>query len=131
MPLSLKIFSVTPGRKRLIDERVMDNERITVGRGKTCTVVLEDPNKYLSRLHAEFERTARGYLLRVMSTMAPVIVNGVTHTQGSEVTVHAGDLFTMVEYELEVVSVSVSGAKPPLVPTSVRSSAARAPEPAS
>jgi hypothetical protein len=108
MPLTLKIFSRTPNRKKLIDERVLDDALITVGRGRTCTVILEDPNKYLSRLHAEFERTARGYLLRVMSGMAPVIVNGVSHFQGSEVTVHAGDVFTMVEYELEVVSVSVA-----------------------
>src|SRR6478752_4869674 len=110
MPLTLKIYSHTPGRKKLIDERVLDDQLITVGRGRTCTVVLEDPNRYLSRLHAEFERTARGYLLRVMSSMAPVIVNGVSHSQGSEVTVHAGDIFAMVEYELEVVSVSVTKA---------------------
>ena len=111
MPLSLKIFSRAPGRKKLIDERVLEGELITVGRGQTCTVILEDPNKYLSRLHAEFERTARGYLLRVMSSMAPVIVNGASHFQGSEVTLHAGDVLTMVDYELEVVSVSVT--KPP------------------
>ncbi len=112
MPLTLRIFSNTPGRRKLIDERVLNEERITVGRGATCTVVLEDPNRYLSRLHAEFERIARGgYLLRVMSKMAPVIVNGVSHYQGSELQVHAGDILTMVEYELEVVSVSM--AKPP------------------
>ena len=121
MPLSLKIFSRTPNRKKLIDERVLDDALITVGRGRTCTVILEDPNKYLSRLHAEFERTARGYLLRVMSSMAPVIVNGVSHFQGSEVTVHAGDIFSMVEYELEVVSVSV--AKPPQATASGKPSA--------
>ena len=124
MPLSLRIFSVAPGRKKLVDERVLDDELITVGRGRTCTVILEDPNRYLSRLHAEFERTARGYLLRVMSGMAPVIVNGVSHFQGSEVTVHAGDTFAMVGYDLEVVS--VSGPKPPLA-ASGRPSAAPAP----
>ena len=122
MPLTLKIFSRAPGRRKLIDERVLDKERITVGRAPTCTVILEDPNKYLSRLHAEFEQTARGYLLRVMSGMAPVIVNGVSHFQGSEVTVHAGDILAMVEYELEVVSVSV--AKPPAAPATARPSSA-------
>jgi len=121
MPLSLKIFSRGPGRRKLIDERVLDGARITVGRAPTCTVILEDPNKYLSRLHAEFEQTARGYLLRVMSGMAPVIVNGVSHFQGSEVTVHAGDILAMVEYELEVVSVSV--VKPPPAATARPSAA--------
>src|SRR5688572_362631 len=117
MPLSLKIYSRARGRKKLIDERVLKEDRITVGRGAACTVILEDPNKYLSRLHAEFERTPRGYLLRVTSSSAPVVVNGVPHFQGSEVTVHAGDVFTMEGYELEVASVAptqapVAGAAP-------------------
>ncbi len=127
MPLSLRIFSRAPGRKKLIDERVLDGERITVGRGPACTVILEDPNRYLSRLHAEFERTARGYLLRVMSGMAPVIVNGVSHFQGSEVAVHAGDILSVEGYELEVVSVSVT--KPPLATASAGPSAAPASPP--
>ena len=108
MPLTLKIFSRTPGRRKLIDERVLKEERITVGRGATCTVILEDPNKYLSRLQAEIEKTSRGYVLRVMSSMAPVVVNGVSHYQGSELTVHAGDVLTMVDSELEVMNVSVA-----------------------
>lgn len=112
MPLSLKIFSVAAGRKRLVDERVLDDQRITVGRGPTCTILLEDPSRHLSRLHAEFERTARGYLLRVMSAAQPVLVNGVSYSQGSEVTVHAGDIYAMAGYDLEVVSVS-AGTSPP------------------
>ena len=129
MSLTLRIFSRAPGRKKLIDERVLDEERITVGRGATCTVVLEDPNRHLSRLHAEFERTARGYLLRVMSGNAPVIVNGVSHFQGSELTVHAGDILSMLEYELEVVSVSVVKPTPASTTSaaSSRPSAAAAP----
>ncbi len=112
MPLTLKIFSRTPTRKKLLDERVLKEDRITIGRGATCTVILEDPNKYLSRLHAEFEKTPRGYLLRVMSSMAPVIVNGVSHFQGSELVVHAGDVLAMVDYELEVMNVTM--ASPPV-----------------
>ncbi len=112
MPLSLKIFSVSTGRKRLVDERVLDDQRISVGRGPTCTIVLEDPSRHLSRLHAEFEQTPRGYLLRVMSAAQQVLVNGVAYSQGSEVTVHAGDIYAMAGYDLEVVSVSV-GKLPP------------------
>ena len=112
MPLSLRIFKRAANRKDLLGERVIDDERITVGRGPTCTLVLEDPKRYLSRLQAEFERTARGYLLRVMSGTSPVIVNGVSYFQGSEVAVHAGDTIAMVGYDLEIVS--VSAAQPPL-----------------
>ena len=107
MPLSLKIFSRAADRKNLVSERVLDDERITVGRGQTCTLILEDPSRHLSRLQAEFERTARGYLPRVMSGASPVIVNGMSYSQGSEVTVHAGDTLAMPGYDLEIVSVSV------------------------
>lgn len=131
MPLTLRIFTRAPGRKKLIDERVLKEERITVGRGAACTVVLEDPNKYLSRLHAEFERTPRGYLLRVVSSMAPVIVNGVSHFNGSELTVHAGDVLQMVEYELEVVSVSVTPQGAAASPAKVASANAARPSSAS
>lgn len=125
MPLSLRISSRTAGRKSLVSERMLDDERITVGRGQTCTLILEDPSKSLSRLHAEFERTARGYLLRVISAISPVIVNGVPHLQGSEVAVHAGDIYVMPGYDLEIVS--VSAAKLPLAESPTGPTAAAAP----
>jgi hypothetical protein len=123
MPLSLKIFRRAGGRKTLVSEPALEDERITVGRGKTCTVVLEDPNRYLSRIQGEFERTARGYLLRVMSGISPILVNDVAYFQGSEVAVHAGDTLTMEGYDLEIASVSaakpavsVAAARPPAAP---------------
>ena len=112
MPLSLRIFIRTGDRRRLVGERVLEDDRVTVGRSPDCTLALEDPNRYLSRLQAEFERTGRGYLLRVMSRTLPVIVNGVQYFQGSEVTVHAGDLIAMDAYDLEVVSVALAKAPP-------------------
>ena len=121
MPLSLKIFRRAADRKTLVGERVLNDERITVGRGADCTLILEDPARHLSRLHAEFERTARGYLLRVMSAGSPVVVNGVSYFQGGEVAVHAGDTFAMAGYDLEIVS--VSGAKPAPAATSAQPSA--------
>ena len=112
MPLSMRIFIRTGDRRRLVGERVLEDDRVTVGRSPDCTLALEDPNRYLSRLQAEFERTGRGYLLRVMSRTLPVIVNGVQYFQGSEVTVHAGDLIAMDAYDLEVVSVALAKASP-------------------
>ncbi len=130
MPISLKIYSHDTGKKTLVSERVLNDQRITVGRGQTCTLLLEDPGKRLSRLHAEFERTARGYLLRVMSGASPVFVNGASYSQGSEVAVHAGDTYAMAGYDLEVVSVSAAKAssastqaRPPAPPSLAPSAA--------
>lgn len=108
MPLALKIYRRAADSKKLISAPVLDDDRITVGRGATCTLVLDDPSRHLSRIQAEFEQTTRGYLLRVTSGTSPVIVNGVSYFQGSEVAVHAGDILAMEGYDLEIVSVSVS-----------------------
>ncbi len=116
MPLSLRIFIRAGDRRRLVGERVLEDDRVTVGRSPDCTLALEDPNRYLSRMQAEFERTGRGYLLRVMSRTLPVIVNGTQYFQGSEVTVHAGDLIAMDAYDLEVVSVALAKASPATQP---------------
>ena len=115
MPLSLKVSSRASGHSRFVAERTFEEERVTIGRATNCTLMLDDPDKCLSRVHAEIACMAQGYLLKVMSGTSPVIVNGVGHSQGSEVMVRAGDLLSMDVYDIEVVEASVgkSGAAAP------------------
>jgi len=103
MPLSLKIFSRATGQTRFVAQRAFDEERVTIGRNPTCTLALDDPGKYLSRVHAELLKLGQGYLLRVLSATAPVLVNGESRFHGSEVMVRPGDTFSMDVYDLEIV----------------------------
>jgi predicted component of type VI protein secretion system len=119
MPLSLKISSRATGRSRFVAERTFEEERVTIGRATNCILALDDPDKCLSRVHAEIACMAQGYRLKVMSGTSPVIVNGVDHAQGSEVMVRAGDLLSMDVYDIEVVEALVgkSGAAASASPT--------------
>ena len=76
MPLLLKIFSRTTDGVRLSNEVALEGEIVTVGRSKECTLSLADPERRLSRVHAELMRTPQGYLLKAGSGNSPVLVNG-------------------------------------------------------
>lgn len=102
MPLSLKIFTRTAEGISFLGDRVLDGERVTVGRSKECTLSLEDPQKCLSRVHAEFVQVGNGYLLKATSKTSPVLVNGQAQAAGSEVIIRTGDTVTMDVYELEI-----------------------------
>ncbi len=103
MPLSLKVFARGPEGTKFISERVLEGERVTVGRSAGCTLQLHDPDRLLSRVHAEFLRVAGGYRLKVASTHYPVTVNGREYPPASEVTVRRGDCVVMDIHELEIV----------------------------
>lgn len=125
MPLSLKIFVRTADKTNFLGERVLEGERVTVGRSKECTLSLDDPDRHLSRVHAELVKTAQGYLLKAASKNYPVIVNGQEYLPGSEVMVRAGDSLAMDVYELEITSTGDADVDPEA--TMVRGASLRPP----
>ena len=48
----------------------------TIGRGETNTLVLSDPERFISRTHATISFQAGGYLITDTGTKNPVVVNG-------------------------------------------------------
>lgn len=103
MALSIRIFTQTAGRKVLSSERILEGASITIGRSKSCTLSLEDPELQLSRVQAELVRTGPGYMLKVVSKNSPVEVNGRSHAPGSQTMVGPGDTLGMAGYELEIL----------------------------
>ena len=84
MSLSLKISKKVDGRSDMIASRSWPQNRITVGRGEECTLVLEDPRKHISRVHVELEEKDEGtFHLTIVSKVNPVFVNGKKHVPGS------------------------------------------------
>ena len=105
MPLSLKISKNVGGRSDMIASRSWPQNRISIGRGEECTLVLEDPRKHVSRVHVELEEKEEGsFLLTVVSKVNPVFVNGKKHAPGSKFDLKAGDRFELGEYELELLA---------------------------
>ncbi len=104
MALSLKISKRVGGRADMIASRSWPHNRITVGRGEECTLVLEDPKKHVSRVHIELEETIENvFELTVISKVNPVFIGGKRHGPGSKVELRAGDCVDVGEYELELL----------------------------
>ena len=104
MSLSLKISKKVGGRADMIASRSWPQNRITVGRGEECTLVLEDPKKHVSRVHIELEeKNEDTFQLTVVSKVNPVFVSGKRHPPGSKLDLHAGDRVELGEYELELL----------------------------
>jgi type VI secretion system FHA domain protein len=104
MSLSLKVSKKVGGRSDMIASRSWPQNRISIGRGEECTLVLEDPKKHISRVHVELEEKDEGtFHLTIVSKVNPVFVNGKKQAPGSRVDLSAGDRFELGEYELELL----------------------------
>jgi type VI secretion system FHA domain protein len=104
MSLSLKISKKADGHSDMIASRSWPQNRISIGRGEECTLVLEDPKKHISRVHVELEEREEGtFHLTIVSKVNPVVVNGKKRAPGSQVDIAAGDRFELGDYELELL----------------------------
>jgi type VI secretion system FHA domain protein len=104
MSLSLKISKKVGGRSDMIASRSWPHNRITIGRGEECTLVLEDPKKHVSRVHIELEEKAEDtFQLTVVSKVNPVFVDGKRHAPGTRLDLKTGDRVELGEYELELL----------------------------
>src|SRR5258706_4001526 len=102
MTVSIKIFTHAAGRPTLYASRELDVLPITIGRDAGCTVVVEDPQKHLSRFHVEIEQQDGVYWMSVASKVNPVMVKGRRYGPGTRLTLKSGDTFEMGEYEIHV-----------------------------
>jgi len=102
MTVSIKIFTHAAGRPTLYASREIDVLPITIGRDAGCTVVVEDPQKHLSRFHVEIEEQDGVFWMMVSSKVNPVMVKGRRYGPGTRLTLKSGDTFEMGEYEIHV-----------------------------
>jgi len=103
MPLTIKIFTKHAGRPTLFQTRDFDALPVTIGRDATCSVVLEDPLKHISRVHVELEEEDGIYWMSIVSKVNPVLVKGRRYGNGTRLTLESGDSFEMGEFEVQVL----------------------------
>lgn len=75
----------------------------TIGRDATSTVVLADPDKYVSRRHAIVESRGGLCTLTVTSSANAVVVNGHSFTQGQTTPLEPGDQISIPPFELTLL----------------------------
>ena len=90
--------------------RTIAADRATIGRGAECSVALEDPHKYVSRLHAILDTQDGECMLSVISKVNPVLLNGLRIEPGVKAHVETGDQLVIGEFKLILRDVRPTGA---------------------
>jgi type VI secretion system FHA domain protein len=88
----------------------------TIGRGESNTLVLADPERFISRTHATISFQAGGYLITDTGTKNPVVVNGRALGSGSQTRLGDGDQVKIGDYILQIAVTSPGSA--PIAPSS-------------
>ncbi len=90
----------------------------SIGRGDGSTLVLPDPEKIISRTHANVSFRGGEYRLQDRGTAVPVLVNGQPLGNGRETTIRAGDVIQLGAYALRVKATAAAPAvrQPPASP---------------
>jgi type VI secretion system FHA domain protein len=85
----------------------------TIGRGETNTLVLSDPERFISRTHATISFQAGGFIITDNGTKNPVTLNGRPLGSGSQARLGDRDQIKIGDYLLEVRLAPVSVPTPP------------------
>src|SRR5262245_29804412 len=74
----------------------------TIGRSEHSTLVLPDPERYISRTHATIAFQAGGFVITDNGTKNPILLNGRPLGSGSQGRLASGDHIKLGDYVLEV-----------------------------
>lgn len=83
-------------------EVVLPEPLATIGRQASCAVVLSDPEKHVSRVHATVELRGSAYFLTVNSRVNPVLVDGQPCEPGTGVELRNGASLVIHPFELSI-----------------------------
>jgi len=100
--ISIKILNRSGPRPSLYASRDFESAPVSFGRDSTCSVVLDDPHKHISRFHVEIEEVDGVYWMGVTSKVNPVMVGGRRYGPGTRLVLKSGDSFEIGEYEVQV-----------------------------
>jgi hypothetical protein len=81
--INVKILNRSGPRPSLYASRDFERPPISFGRDSTCSVVLDDPHKHISRFHVEIEEVDGVYWMGVTSKVNPVMVAGRRYGPGT------------------------------------------------
>ena len=100
MPISVTVADLDAGGPAW--QAVLPEPLATIGRNPASDLVLQDPDKHVSRLHATIEQRADGHYLVVNSKVNPILVDGVACQPGASVALRDGACVCMHPFELVV-----------------------------
>ena len=86
----------------------------SIGRADTCTLVLRDAKRYISRTQASIAYRAGAYVLRDAGSATPTYVNQTPVGSGNEVVLNEGDELRIAEYTLSVSMAALAAERGPV-----------------
>lgn len=88
----------------------------TIGRNEANTLVLPDPQRFISRTHAKIKFLGDRYVIEDHGSSTPVMVNGRSLGKGTEAALAHGDELIIGEYNLRaIVQLAVVPADAPAI----------------
>jgi len=112
MRVQVTAYNGEPLREPLMAE--FDEMGGSIGRGDTCTLMLTDAKRYISRTQASIAFRAGAYVLRDAGSATPTYVNQMPVGSGNEVVLNDGDELRIAEYTLSVSMAPIAAARAPL-----------------
>lgn len=86
-----------------------------IGRSSPCKLILPDPNRHISREHAEIRWRGDGFSIKVVSKVNSVMVNDAVVSPGEAVDINNGDQILIGEYLLRA-DISATASAPIATP---------------
>jgi FHA domain-containing protein len=84
----------------------------TIGRDASCTLVLPDPYKHISRVQAEISQAHGIFVITDRGSSNPVLKDGQEIGRNRQAPIGDGDLLTIGDYEVEVAIVVTQNTAP-------------------
>ena len=103
MTLTLRAISLNDHRLTQPITAHFDAEGGSVGRGDHNTLALPDPERHISRQHAEISVSGSGYAIRNVGSSNPIIVRGQALARGESAPLVHRDQVRIGGYLLEVI----------------------------
>ncbi|RMI20091.1 MAG: FHA domain-containing protein [Calditrichaeota bacterium] len=103
MPAKLIVTRTSDPQWRM--EQEFEQELITIGRHETNLLVLEDPEKIVSRHHAQVKMKPDGYYLIDCESVNATFLNDQKLVPGEPYLLKSGDRIKIGEYQIEFVEV--------------------------
>jgi type VI secretion system FHA domain protein len=100
MALTVTVKDLQPGGTTR--QVALPEPRATIGRNATCDLVLQDPEKHVSRLHATIELRQQVHYLTVNSSINPILVDGAACEPNTTVALRDGACIGMHPFEVTV-----------------------------
>ncbi len=83
--------------------------RVTIGRATDCDIVLDDPKRHVSRVHAVVTQRNGEYVLSVVSKVNYVLLNGRQLLPNASATIRLGDRLEIGPYHIDLLTGTEEG----------------------